>query len=298
MLDRRTVAQWLASLDVSPQCKTAVEVSLASDAGVRTAWQSYLAHLAMVKGHGVERFWTDTEVFRCKGGNQQLARRLAATLPKDRVLLRTPVRAVQVHESSVRVTLADGRVLEAEDVVLSAPPSVWSRIAFDPLLPPGLGIQMNSNVKFLMALRDQFWRRGKVAPDLLSDGPISQTWHGTDGQPGAGAAMVAFSGGIAAEQTREWSATERNERYLAELEKVSRGIRARFVRARYDWPGDPWVRASYSFPSPGQITAFGPTFVEGLGRLPFACEHTSFAFPGYMEGALNSGARVARHLAE
>jgi hypothetical protein len=34
-----------------------------------------------------------------------------------------------------------------------------------------------------------------------------------------------------------------------------------------------------------------------LGRLHFAGEHASYKFVGYMEGALNSGAAVAKRLA-
>ncbi len=154
------------------------------------------------------------------------------------------------------------------------------------------------NVKFLMAVNGPFWRRAELAPELLSDGPMSMTWHGTDGQRGAGEALVAFSGGTAADTCREWTATQRNENYLAELEKVYKGIRPSFVRARFmDWPSDPWVKASYSFPAPGQVTAQGPTLRQGIGRLHFAGEYTCYAFMGYMEGALNSGAAVARRIA-
>jgi monoamine oxidase len=45
------------------------------------------------------------------------------------------------------------------------------------------------------------------------------------------------------------------------------------------------------------VTTQGPTLYEGIGRLHFAGEHTSYAFMGYMEGALHSGAAVARRLA-
>jgi monoamine oxidase len=64
-----------------------------------------------------------------------------------------------------------------------------------------------------------------------------------------------------------------------------------------DWPGDPSSRASYSCPSPGQVTTLGPILHSGLGHLHFASEHTSYAFAGYMEGALRSGVEVARRLA-
>jgi monoamine oxidase len=156
---------------------------------------------------------------------------------------------------------------------------------------------MGTNVKCLIGVKGPFWRRIELAPEILSDGPISMTWHGTDGQAGAGDALVAFSGGPAADVCREWGA-RRVENYLTELEKVYRGIRPSYVRARFmDWPGDTWAKASYAFPAPGQVTAQGPTLYDGVGRLHFAGEYASYAFMGYMEGALNSGAAVAKRIA-
>ena len=108
-----------------------------------------------------------------------------------------PVRAIASPIAARRVTLADGKVLEADHVILTAPPSTWNRIAFDPLLPATLAPQMATNVKCLIALKGRFWRTAELGPELLSDGPVSLTWDGTDGQPGGAAAMVAFSGGNA-----------------------------------------------------------------------------------------------------
>ncbi|HXW08116.1 MAG TPA: FAD-dependent oxidoreductase [Vicinamibacterales bacterium] len=299
-LDTRTLASWIDGLDASPLCKTGLHTMMTADNGMVTQWQSYLGNLAMVKGGGLEKYWTDSEVYRCKGGNQQLAQRLAAAVGSARVLTRMPVRAIAMTDRGGRVTLANGKVLEAEHVVLTAPPPVWNKIAVDPVLPPNLVPQMGTNVKFLVALKSAFWRRAGLAPELFTSGPVSATWHGTDGQAGAGGeALVAFSGGPAADVCREWAPAQRNERYLAELEKVYKGIRPSFVRARFmDWPGDPWVKASYSFPAPGQVTTQGPTFRQGLGRLHFAGEYCAYAFMGYMEGALHSGASVARRIAE
>jgi monoamine oxidase len=300
-LDRRTLASWIQGLQASTSCKAAVDAMMASDAGVRTEWQSYLGNLAMVKGHGLEKYWTDSEVYRCRGGNQQLARRLVSEIGEKRVLLSTPVVAVSVDDRLARVRLANGQTLEAEDAILTVPPSVWNKIAFDPVLPATLAPQMGANVKCLIALQDRFWRREELAPDTLSDGPINQTWEGTDGQPGAGAALVAFSGGPSADVCRAWPAqtTLKLESYLAELSKVYKGIRPAYVRGRFmDWPSDVWAKASYSFPAPGQVTSMGPTIWRDSSRLRFAGEYTSYAFMGYMEGALHSGALVARAIAE
>jgi monoamine oxidase len=84
-----------------------------------------------------------------------------------------------------------------------------------------------------------------------------------------------------------------------ELSRVYKGIRASFVKGRFmDWPADVWAKGSYSFPAPGQVTTIGPLLWRDGGRLHFAGEYTSYAFTGYMEGALHTGALVARLLAE
>lgn len=297
-LDKRTLASWINGLGASPLCKSGLHTMMMADNGMVTEWQSYLGNLAMVKGGGLEKYWSESEVYRCQGGNQQLARKFVEAIGPAKVQTRTIVRAIAVTDSGVRVTLANGKVLDGDHVVLTAPPPTWNKIAIDPALPSGLVPQMGTNVKFLMALNGPFWRRAELGPEMMTDGPVSATWHGTDGQRGAGEAMVAFSGGIAADQCREWTATERTTRYLGELQKIYKGIRPSFVRARFmDWPSDPWVKASYSFPAPGQVTSQGPTFYQGLGRLHFAGEYCAYAFMGYMEGALHTGAAVARRIA-
>lgn len=298
-LDKRTLADWINKLSASPLCKSALHTMMTADNGVVTEWQSYLGNLAMVKGGGLEKYWTESEVYRCRGGNQQLATKLVAAIGAPRVVTRTPVRAIAITDRGARVTLGSGKVLEAEHVLLTAPPTVWNKIAIDPILPVALAPQMGTNVKYLMSLKSPVWRRSELGPELLSDGPVSMTWHATDGQKGAGEVLTAFSGGPAADTCREWGAAARDRNYLAELGKVYRGLAGSFVRARFmDWPSDPWAKASYSFPAPGQVTAQGPTLRQGIGRLHFAGEYANYAFMGYMEGALGSGAAAARRIAE
>ncbi len=60
-----------------------------------------------------------------------------------------------------------------------------------------------------------------------------------------------------------------------------------------DWSQEPFFGACYSFPAPGSMTTIMPILRNGLGHVHFAGEHCSAAFVGYMEGALESGLRVA-----
>jgi len=299
-LDRRSTADWIAGLKVSDPCREAISIQLTAVNGVIPAWQSYLANLAMVKGGGLENYWTQTDTYHCIEGNQQLAEELADDLGPDKTILGMAVKAVKVEEAGVAVTLADGRVLTADDVVLAVPASTWNRIAFDPPLPVDLAPQMGTNTKFLLAVQSRFWEREKLSPRSLTDGPINLTWEDTNGQPGnVGACLTAYAGGPMADQAMAWSVEERQERYLDVLEQLYPGISRQLVTSQFvNWHNDPLARGSYSFPAPGQVMTIGPILEQGLVRLHFAGEHCCPAFVGYMEGALQSGVRLARRLAE
>ncbi len=302
-LDARSTAEWIDAQKLDPTCRRALHALFASDNGVPTAWQSYLGQLAQVKGGGVEKYWSDSETCRCKGGNQQLAMKLAATLPKERMILGAPAASIRMSDKGVLIGLADGRILEADDVVLAVPPTTWRKIAFAPALPGVLVPQMGTNLKILFAVKSRFWKEAKLSPDTLSDGPLSQTWEGTDNQDGdEGASLHVFSGGLAAEQIRAWKAEERVDLATAGLERVYKELRKQTTGVRFmDWPGEPWTGAGYSFPAPGQVTSVGPLLRAPYGpggRMHFAGEHASYAFVGYMEGALQSGIAVAKRLAK
>jgi monoamine oxidase len=298
-LDRLTTAEWIRGLKMSSLAKTLLSVQFMSDNGVAASQQSQLGNLAQVKGGGLEKYWTDTEVYRLKGGNQQFALQFAKELGDERVTLDCPVREITATDKGMTIVDAEGRTHTADDVVLAIPPSTWTTIKFIPALPKELTPQMGSNVKFLSVVKSRFWREAKLSPDAYSDGDIGMTWEATDGQGDDGlAVMTAFSGGTAAEAIHRRAVPERQPAYLKELEILFPGFGSQFVKGQMiDWLGDPWTRAGYSFPAPGQVTTIGPALRAGIGRLHFAGEHTCYQFVGYMEGALHSGVALAKRLA-
>ena len=296
--DRRSLADWMAEQPISDLCRSGIDAQMVGDNGVTTAWQSLLGNLIMIRGGGVEKYWSETEVYRCAGGAQQLALKLAGAIGSARVLTRQPVSSIRVTDRGVVVT-AGNTAHEADYAVLAVPPLTWNRIAFTPRLHVTDTPQMGSNVKFLMKTRDLYWRRAHLGPDSFSDGPVHLTWHTTQHQKVAGAGVVAFSGGPAADTCRGWSPAERTGNYLSALTKIYPGLRASFERGRFmDWPSDVWVKGSYSFPAPGEVMTLGPQLQQPLGgRVFLAGEHTCYAFVGYMEGALQSGVRAAKRIA-
>ncbi len=297
-LDARSTAEAIEVLEAGELAKRELVRQLAGDNGVAVGKQSWLANLAMVKGGGLEKYWTDSEVFRCAGGNQQLAQKLADAIGAGRVRLGVPAVGVDATAGGVVVKLADLTRIEADACVVAVPPAVWRKIAFEPALPAGLSPQAGVVVKYLAALKRAFWREAGQSPDALTDGPVSETWNATDGQEkGEGACLAVFSGGPAAEACRAFGPEGRAAKYADELTALWPGYGEHFRKYLFmDWPADVWTGMGYSFPAPGELTTVSPRLREGAGRVQFAGEHLCPAFVGYMEGALQSGLAAAKRV--
>lgn len=139
-LDNISVGEWISKARCSDRCRHAISVMLAADNGIPTSEQSLLAVLAMVKGGGLDRYWTDTELFRCEGGNQILAKRFADSLNEKDEIVRTGAPVRKLARAGSRIVIKFDRKPEdvADDVILAVPPSVWDTIdfgSFDELSP-------------------------------------------------------------------------------------------------------------------------------------------------------------------
>jgi len=304
-LDYISVGHWIRKARCSAMCKHAISVMLAADNGIPASDQSLLAVLAMVKGGGLDRYWTDTELFRCKGGNQRLAECFRDVLNKtpETVVEGAPVERISPSAGRIRLTMKGSKDDEGDDIILAIPPSVWNTITIDgcPELarklaaPPKMGV----NVKYLMRFDNRFWQTFASSPTLSEDGPVDLTWETTEDDTTRDFVMVAFSGSDDAKECAGWNAQQKKPNYVNAMQAPYPGIGQEIRGDKFmNWPDEEWTKTSYYFPRLGEVTSWGPFWKAGYGGwLHFAGEHTSYAFMGYMEGALSSGYRLARRLA-
>ncbi|MFO0830300.1 MAG: NAD(P)/FAD-dependent oxidoreductase [Phycisphaerales bacterium] len=184
-LDKKSISERLARIECSDLCRAGAAAQLTGDNGVADEKASLLGMLAAIKGGGLEKYWTETEVFRCKGGNNSLSEAFAKNLG-DRINTRLPVRSIDVKGDKAVVTCADNRTIECDHVVLAVPPSAWGRIRINPGLPALLsaetGIQMGTNTKYLSHVKKRFWQDHNLDPVALTDDIASWTWDATDAQ--------------------------------------------------------------------------------------------------------------------
>jgi monoamine oxidase len=277
------------------------EFTLANDNCADVASQSYLSLLASVSAarmgsdmRGMLGYWFSTETHRCVGGNQQLADRIAASLPDVR--LRTQVTRVEIRSrdrrGSVRVwARAPGQKSPVRHdnfdfVVLATSPRMWGRIDFKPKLgTTGRTIQDGPAVKFLSRYSTAFWLPGP--PNAKWD-ELGSVWEGTDKQRRPPEfCLSVFSGGPYVLRSSHYAPR------LATLFPSGTATATKFV----DWPTVPFVETGYGVPAPGEVTTIQRRQVRPHAHwVYFAGDHTSSGFFGYMEGALQSGARAARDI--
>jgi monoamine oxidase len=134
-----------------------MQIELGADNGVPLSQQSLLGMMTQIKGGGLERYWTDTEVYRCRHGSDALSNAFAQFLGKYRIHLRAPINQIVVQNNSIEVLDTAGNRWDGDHVVLTIPPSVWNKVTFQPKLPDDLAPQIEVNYIYLCRLRKEVW---------------------------------------------------------------------------------------------------------------------------------------------
>ncbi|HEX4467294.1 MAG TPA: FAD-dependent oxidoreductase, partial [Solirubrobacteraceae bacterium] len=85
--------------------------------------------------------------------------------------------------------------------------------------------------------------------------------------------------------------------FLEQIEQLFPGTSAAYTGRAYEdhWSSDPLVHGAYSFYRVGQAE-YGKLAARREGRVYFAGEHTSVGNEGFLDGAVESGERVAKRL--
>jgi monoamine oxidase len=235
---------------------------------------------------------------RVVGGSVVLAEHMAADLG-DAVITARPVRAIAQDDRQVVLVGEGGRVF-AQHVIIAVPPTLASRIAYSPALPPRRDqltqkMPAGSVIKCNVAYESPFWRSHGLSGQVIGDhAPISFTF---DNSPPSGApgVIVCFLEGAEARRFARLSRDDRRRAVVASLRAYFGPAAAKPIDyAELDWSAEVWTRGCYgAHLAPGTWTQFGPALRDPVGRLHFAGTETASVWSGYMDGALTSGERAA-----
>lgn len=299
-LARQSVAQWLDEIKADEELRGTVR----GLRGFFLADPEDLSLLALVDQFAESDGSWPGRMYRIKGGNDQLASALAAPLG-GRLRLSTELVAVTHRGRTVKASIrhAGGAShIDCDYLVLALPATTLCRVPITPALPAQqhdaiAKLRYGRATKTLLQFSRRFWRAPGRPRAFGSALPFGAIWEGTEEQRGGGGILTLLAGGSASDATQKMFAANGPLQMIEALEWLG-SRRAELVASRVvSWEADPFARGGYAYFDPAFDPALRSWLARPAGRLFFAGEHTSFRWQGYMNGAVESGRRVAAEIA-
>ncbi|GAA0470358.1 flavin monoamine oxidase family protein [Parasphingorhabdus litoris] len=217
------------------------------------------------------------------------------------IILETPVTAIQTINDRVIVETTRGSVT-AKAVIVAVPPTVakgivppdhWSHEALE-------SYKAGDLIKFMMSYNHPFWRDfglsgTSTSVDLSGFATADTTKKGSEQ-----ANLTAFVGGPNARKLASLSEEHRWETIKPVLVRLFGNEAANPISVTERiWVDDPWVGGAYN----AHVTAGSMLKPDAILRrfedqVTFACAEIATRFPGYVEGAMDEGAKAAKRVLE
>lgn len=317
--DRLSIAGYLdrhAALIADPWARRLLESVARTEYGVepgRASAVELLFALPTVNGERFEVLGGSDERFLITGGSSALPLAMAAR-HADRIRLRR--RAVSIAgalDGALGIGFAEGDPVTADRVIVALPAALVRTIRFDVRLPSAwrdwiAALELGRNEKVQLATGDKPWAAsplgtGGEAWVTDADAEAVLGWDASVIRDGASPGVWNwFMGG---DQVGS-PAVSALARRFAPAAMLPDALLDRPVD-RTAWHRDPHSMGAYVNCPPGFLSRHWSRFwVESdkpderqacaIGRISFAGEHTSDAFPGYMNGAAQTGRLAAEAL--
>ena len=276
--------EWLAAQKLPRRVEELLLFWVSACASAKPADASMLEFLRWISA-AHHRIWAHLEAavlgWRMPQGTAALYEAIAGDVAGE-ILLGDAVRAVRADADRVIVT-TDSAEHEASRAVVTVPPGVLQSIEFAPPLAKPLDNHAGQGVKA--------WAIARGVPDdlvAMGHGTLLD-FAGAIETTADGVLLVCFGPSAADLDVTDDAAVAAAVRELApEADVVA-------VHA-HDWAHDPYSRGTWSFHGPGQVHAAWSALRAAEGPVHFAGAHTALRWPSFMDGAIESGHRVAEEV--
>jgi monoamine oxidase len=122
-------------------------------------------------------------------------------------------------------------------------------------------------------------------------------WDANEEQRGTPGILTLLAGGAASDATNELIGREGVGALARSLDWLGSSNAELIGSHHVSWDADPCARGGYAYFDPSFAPALRSWLAQPCGRIFFAGEHTSQAWQGYMNGAVESGRRAAAEIA-
>jgi len=308
-LDRLSLAEWLETRGVTGALRSLLETAYVGEFGLEAAEQTALNLLLMIgtKPESFEPFGESDERFHIAEGTDSVPTRLAEQLKRS-VELDTRLEAVHRRATGTYVLTVHqagmARDFNADKVVLAIPFSVLRHVDLAGVELPVVKrlaiatLGYGTHTKLMTGFTRRVWHDTNGNGSSVSDLPYQSSWEVSRGQPGTHGILTNFTGGQRSLILGEGTPDERAVEFAGQLERIFPGVKEAHTKfaVRFRWATARSFLGSYACYKPGQYTTIAGAEGEAVDGLHFAGEHTSLAFQGFMNGAVESGERAAREI--
>ena len=292
--DRVTFAGFLQAQGASPAATALLELPFYKPHEDRLSALWWLRDAVLAPG--------ERRRHKIRGGNDLLPRAFAAQLAgRIRYGAAATGIAHDGHEVRVAYTQVGMRQSASGDFLVCAIPfSVLRTLDISPTLTPAKQraiseLPYDSVSRVYLQFRRRYWEQTGHNGFAVTDLP-DEIWHGTFDQPGPRAILTSYMFGPQAQRVAAMGADQQVAFMIDHLEHIFPGVRDHIeLGTSISWDQEPWSRGAYAIFEPSQMFSLLPHVARPEGRIHFAGEHTS-AWHGWMQGALESGNRVAREI--
>ena len=236
---------------------------------------------------------------------EEFARRLSKI---QTVKLETNARVVGIESSNSAVTVTyeqagKRKTQSADHVICAVPFTTLRKIAVRPDFSPQKrqiiqNLPNNSVARVFLQFEKRVWHPKTNNATTFTDLKIGNLIDSTHTQPGTRGILSVYTAGANARAIQAMDERDRISYVLKEMDKIYPGITTHFkgIGASKCWDEDEWALGAYVRFTPGQLHAFSrKDIIRSEGRMHFAGDQTS-PWPGWMQGALESGHRAAREI--
>ena len=244
------------------------------------------------------------QYFKIRGGTDLLPKAFASRL-SEKIHYGTPVVRIEQHMQGVKATFRQSggyHTLAGDYLICAVPFSVQKNIE----VAPAFSVEKQRAIEqlpylsaskiFLQSGR-RFWVAEGLSGFATTDLPVGQVWDATYAQPGTRGILQTFPISQHSRRVTAMSESERINFALEQVETIYPGMRNHFEGGVTKcWDDDEWARGASAYYKPRQFSSLLPHVARPEGRIHFAGEHTSVWIDGWMQGALESGDRVAREV--
>jgi len=236
--------------------------------------------------------------FKIEGGNDLLPAAFAKRLI-GKIIYDAPVVRIEQDARGVNVAfLRDGTFGKAvaDYLVCSIPFTTLRNVEVVPQFSASKRrvieqLHYDSASRVLLQVRSRFWEAQKANGFAMAD-RIIEIWDSTLNQGGTRGILQTYLRGFESEKLTALPKDERTKVTLERMERVFPGAHSNFEKGITKcWSEDEWVRGAWAHSDEKTLQVIS----KPEGRVHFAGDHTSLQ-ASWMQGALESGVRVAREI--